>query len=921
MKQAMTNVTTSFQFGKLAEMPYWSNWAIFIVAIVAILTFSWWWSRRDTHAQSPLTRYVLFGLRAASLVGILFFFLNLEKRTQREVRENSRVAVLIDTSQSMGLANDVSASSTESTTRSEKAIELVSKSELVENLRQRHNVSVMTFDDTTPPRTIAFYERAEKVVEVDIAEGLSERYQQQWDQMVWTTWIGLGVSVLGIVCLITGGVLAGSRSGPIFHLTSAVLILGAVLAVAVADLMNDQLRPWQVIAGDHRLQSEPKVPQSQSTSITPDNEPSQQIDWNAELRPTGVETRIGDAIVQLVNQERGGPFSGILLVSDGANNEGVEIDEAIQITRGIGARIVTVGLGSDQQPQSVRVVDIEAPAKAFPGDPFQLRGYIQGLGLPNKMITLQVASGKLDQDGKFIEESIDVVSDPIQLGEDGEVIPVDFQITPDELGERAYQLRVINTSETDIDTSDNDRVVKVQIVQQRSRVMLLAGGPTREFRFLRNQLYRDKDIELDVLLQTGQPGISQESDRLLFEFPTDPNVLFEEYDCIIAFDPDWSQLTIDQVQLLERWIGEKAGGLVIIAGPIFTPEWASLRRGNDAIDIIKDLHPVTFYSRGTSIGLGRFGSKSPQKVLLTSQGQAAGVNQLDDSPDVSLKLWQKFAGIFGYFTVRGAKPGASVWAEIQSETGSIDGSQPIYMASHFYGAGRVTFLGSGEIWRMRSLDVGLFETFYTNLIRYSAQGRLARDSSRGLLLVSSQRVSLGETVEVRGFFTDPQHNPMTDPLVEGRLILPDGTQQPLVLRQMPEFERGQYAGQFTVLQDGLYRVEVQLLGGGEDSLLSRELRARIPDIEISKPRRDDAILTAISGGTGGKSIVGIDAMMDPSKLDSLVGEQVLPSRDMFTSLPDLVDRQFQEALRLWLLVWMATALSVEWIQRRFVKLA
>jgi hypothetical protein len=52
----------------------------------------------------------------------------------------------------------------------------------------------------------------------------------------------------------------------------------------------------------------------------------------------------------------------------------------------------------------------------------------------------------------------------------------------------------------------------------------------REFRFLRNQLFRDKDIELHVYLQTGVPGISQESDKLLHSFPEDAASLFEEYE-------------------------------------------------------------------------------------------------------------------------------------------------------------------------------------------------------------------------------------------------------------------------------------------------------------------------------------------------------------------------------------------------------
>ena len=47
--------------------------------------------------------WLLAALRVAALVGLLAFYLHLEKRTERKVVHNSRVLVLVDTSLSMGL--------------------------------------------------------------------------------------------------------------------------------------------------------------------------------------------------------------------------------------------------------------------------------------------------------------------------------------------------------------------------------------------------------------------------------------------------------------------------------------------------------------------------------------------------------------------------------------------------------------------------------------------------------------------------------------------------------------------------------------------------------------------------------------------------------------------------------------------------
>ena len=79
-------------------------------------------------------------------------------------------------------------------------------------------------------------------------------------------------------------------------------------------------------------------------------------------------------------------------------------------------------------------------------------------------------------------------------------------------------------------------------------------------------------------MQTADDGADQEGDNLLTRFPKMESELFG-YDCIIAFDPDWSQLSSEQTELVRRWVADEAGGLVVVAGPVNTPIWTS--RPND----------------------------------------------------------------------------------------------------------------------------------------------------------------------------------------------------------------------------------------------------------------------------------------------------------------------------------------------------
>src|SRR2546421_9191265 len=108
------------------------------------------------------------------------------------------------------------------------------------------------------------------------------------------------------------------------------------------------------------------------------------------------------------------------------------------------------------------------------------------------------------------------------------------------------------------------------------------------------------------------------------------------------------------------------------------------------------------------------------------------------------------------------------------------------MAGQFYGSGRVFFMASGEMWRVRAVDDAYFEQFYTKLIRWVSEGRLLRDSSRGVLLVDKDRAALGDQIGVRAVLQDVQHQPLTLDRVDGMLVPPDSTRLPLTLKKVKD---------------------------------------------------------------------------------------------------------------------------------------
>ena len=278
--------------------------------------------------------------------------------------------------------------------------------------------------------------------------------------------------------------------------------------------------------------------------------------------------------------------------------------------------------------------------------------------------------------------------------------------------------------------------------------------------------------------------------------------------------------------------------------------------------------------------------------------------------------------MYGFYKAKDPKPGARVFARFSDPQTSVDSELPIYMAGHFYGAGRVFFQASGEMWRLRAVDESLFEQYYTKLIRWTSQGRLLRDSSRGVLLLDKDRCLLGDPVTVQAILTDAQHQPLLDETVTASLVLPDGQRKDLELQQLIDGSReGMYSAQFIALMEGDYRIELGLPGGSADEMMSRELRVKIPSLEIEDPRRNDPLLTEVAQLSNGKYFVGLESARGSSEDDKSGLPQLVSRRDQQTTLPGTPDVDFDDQLMGWLLTRIAGALCQEWLFRRLSRLA
>ncbi len=804
-----------FQFARIQEPRDWF-WPILV-----LLLLLYWIRRRyviDGAELKNWQRYLLLLLRTAVAVTLLIYFLH--PQWERIVGA-SRVAILVDSSASMS-TRDREAEENEPTTetspsRMEKLLDWMNRTEIVDKLREKHDVVLYRFDESL-----------QRMVQIDHKK------------------------------------------------------------------TNDTIES--------------------SKSETP------------EIPADGAETRLGESLRELLQRERGQPLSGVLLLSDGGLNSGEPTDSALELAKNSQIPIYTIGFGLKQLPLNYRILHVDAPDRAFPDDPFKFKVQVELQGNPQAGNGEESLSNPLPKlpvelwiDNNSDQESPSAVPSSARLVGKQEIDlkpgtnrELDFEVKPETLGK--FKLFVkLDAPKDDRIPEDNLQTAVVEVVDRKDRVLLFAGGPLRDYQFLCNQLYRDKSVQVDVFLPWASPGISQSADKILDSFPNDATEM-SQYDCIVAFDPDWRVLSPKQVETLEHWVARLGGGLIVVAGPVNLADTITGWPADPTMDKIRAMYPVDVSAQRTTAVLAYRTDSQPWPLKWERSGEEAEFLRPADTETESRAIWSEFPGFYSFFLVRGLKPTATLYAKSSSPDAAGTTGQAALFAEQYYGAGRVFYVGSGEIWRLRMIDDTYFEKIYTKLIRHVSQGRLQQRSQRGSLAADKKKYSLGSTATIRATVYDPQFKPLVATQVFLDVIPPDAKVRRIPLEVDPNVP-GSYSGFVPLLLEGNWTLKLQIPETSET--LTEVVQARISDLESENPSRNEPLLEEIAQKTDGEYFETPYLAVPPST-DT---ETSLVDRFAIRSQQSVLDTTADEKTRKVFLYVLCSLLCVEWTLRRLMRLA
>lgn len=602
----------------------------------------------------------------------------------------------------------------------------------------------------------------------------------------------------------------------------------------------------------------------------------------AARRPKGESTRLGSAVIELLERFQGASLAAVVLVTDGLNTQGPSLVEAAEIARSQGVAVYAIAVGGTRQRRDVRLFDLLADETVFADDVLVCTVRLAGTGYAGKRVHVTV---------RDLDSSQQLARVPAVVGEDGTASLVRLSFRPPREGRVRVQFEVEpQADESDVENNRIDHVLDVR--KQKVRVLLVDELPSWEYRFLRDMLSRDEAIEVRTVLQSADVGHAAQDSTQLPVFPVQREELFA-YDVLIFGDVNPAGLGAAALQSAAELVTTpgRGGALVFWAGARRMPEgW----RGTPLAPLLPfDLAAV----RRREADAAGFRA-APTSLGLLSPGM-----QLADGPEENLALWDQLTPLNWMVGIESVRRGARVLAE-HPQASSADGRRLPLIVLQQVGAGWVLFHATDEThrWRIGRGDRH-FARYWVQTLRFLARGRLPL-SGRALTLSTDQpEYQRGDEVRLRARFADPKAVPPDGEPVVLTISTAEGPDRRVELWRSP-LNPLLFEGGYQPNASGEHRaVAAAATTGGNEAAVS--FRVRSPLGELTPAAVDMASLRSAAEISRGR-------VFPLQQAERLADALPNPQAATLETLPPV---------RLWntgLVVALLTALlAAQWLVRRY----
>jgi uncharacterized membrane protein len=540
--------------------------------------------------------------------------------------------------------------------------------------------------------------------------------------------------------------------------------------------------------------------------------------------PPGPQTRIGDALSQVLQSAGNVPLAGVVLISDGAENGGTLSEERLTELASYGVPIHTVGVGPEQVTNDLELERVDIGSSAAAGSTVSADVGIRHEGASAARLRVY------DRDAL-------IASREVRLSTDVPVTNVAIDLPAGDAG--AHLLRfALDPLENERNVVNNTRERMLDVPAGRRNILYVEGEPRWEYKFLRRAADADRALRVASIVRTTsnksyRQGVSSPGE-LADGFPATAEELFA-YDAVVIGSYEAAGLRAEQHRLLKDFVDRRGGSVLMLAGR------HGLAAGGWQNTALAQTLPAQLGARQAETFMQR-----PAHAQLTIYGAESPIARLDADPQRNAERWRNLPALADWQTLGRLKPGAIVLLEAVSERNRA----PLLTWQH-YGRGATYVLATGSTlrWQMRMPpEDQSHEIFWRQLLHAVA----AAAPSRTALTAERTVYEDERNVRLQAELRNERFEPINDANVELQ-VAPEHDAAYVQSMQSSGQGDGRYAATIDAATAGLYRIDLtarvgdRVAGAAVTHVIRQDGVA-----EHFETQQHRAVLERIAAMTGGR---------------------------------------------------------------------
>ncbi len=518
----------------------------------------------------------------------------------------------------------------------------------------------------------------------------------------------------------------------------------------------------------------------------------------------GTATAIGSALRYVSELPR---LSGVVVVSDGANNSG---PDPAGVAKKMPVPVYAVAVGQEEREIDLSIEGIKHPPVVYQGAPVKLEFLLSARGTGKNRLPLTIARGNK----KAAEPVVD-------FSGDGEKT-VEVELTPDSIGNLTFSA-ALPVLKGESQTKNNRRIFSLRVLKGKLKVLLVSGAPGWNYRFLLEALGGNSRLDVEGLVYGA-------GNRPLYSAALLTSRNLSDYDLFIftEFSP---ALLSGAEAALDLAVREKGKGVFFCLGP-------ELSAGNFSSKLL-ELLPVGFKKTAPSF------FPVSGDVALTPEGNAHPATRLSSDPAQQREAWGNLPPLEGVVSSDFPTEAGTVLATVS--TGMEGGRFPALAAKNT-GKGKALAAAVYPIWKWHFLPAGTLsgDTTFAWFVN-QACGWLGGSEEEDRFNLSTDKLVYrsGEEVVFSASAFDLGQKPLENLDVE---VLPDREEKTLLFESV----LGQYGGRKRIIRPGTYTAVATFKQEGKKM---GEARTRFTVEELSLEDRsvsyNPTLLRGIAAASGG----------------------------------------------------------------------